>query len=131
VRVSFRVAGLPAPKGSRIPGRRKDGTIYTRPANASEKSWTEAVAYVARAKRPGGKMLKPPYAVELEFHLPRPKQPKYEWPVRADLDKLERAVLDGLTQGGLIVDDRHVVELRSRKSFVLHGATTGVSISVT
>jgi hypothetical protein len=54
-RVSLLIAGIPAPKGSRIPGHRKDGSIFTRPANPSEKSWAEAVAYSAKANRPSGK----------------------------------------------------------------------------
>lgn len=125
-RVSLVVAGTPAPKGSRIPGRRKNGTIYTRPANPAEKSWTEAVAYSARANRLGGKALEPPYLVELVFSMPRPAKPTWEWPSKSDVDKLARCAIDGLVDGGLLLDDRHVVKLSASKRY----GTPGVSVVV-
>jgi Holliday junction resolvase RusA-like endonuclease len=129
-RVSFRVPGTPAPKGSRIPGRRKDGSIFTRPASKGEKPWVEAVALIARGHRlPGAKPLEPPYEVELVFVMPRPESPKYDWPTVGDVDKLERAVLDGLTLGGLIRDDRHVTDLHSSKRFG-DPSTIGVQITI-
>lgn len=129
-RVSFRVPGAPAPKGSRIPGRRKDGSIFTRPASKGEKPWVETVALIARGHRPpGGKPLEPPYRVELTFVMPTPKRPSHEWPSVGDLDKLERAVLDGLKTGGLIVDDRHVTDLHSSKRFG-DPSTIGVQITI-
>jgi Holliday junction resolvase RusA-like endonuclease len=128
-RVSLRVAGIPAPKGSRTPGRRKNGTIYTRPASAGEKSWTEVVAYSARANRPAGKTLEPPYEVELTFFMPRPDKPSWEWPSKCDTDKLVRCVLDGLVDGKLLVDDRHVVKLIASKQYSGRGAA-GVAVVV-
>lgn len=130
-RVVLSIAGLPAPKGSRIAGTRKDGTIFTRPASKGEKPWRETVAYAARANGPAGKTLPPPYEIELLFSMPEPEKPKYRWPSKdGDLDKLIRAVLDGLTQGELIQDDRHVVNLVARKRFVAKGAISGVYVSI-
>ena len=123
--VSFVVPGVPAPKGSRISGRRKDGSIFTRPASKGEHAWVDAVAKVAE-KRP---KLKPPYSVELHFSMPRPKKPSHDYPTRGDLDKLVRAVLDGLTRGGTIVDDRHVVGLRAAKFWAEPG-DEGVAVTV-
>lgn len=130
-RVSFRIPGTPAPKGSRIPGRRKDGSIFTRPASKRELPWTETVALIARGHRPpGGKPLEPPYEIELAFVMPKGKRAKYEWPSSSgDLDKLERAVLDGLKTGGLIVDDRHVTDLHASKRFG-DPSTIGVQITI-
>jgi len=69
-------------------------------------------------------MLEPPYALELDVRLPRPANPKYAWPTKdGDGDKLERAILDGLVKGGLLVDDRHIVECRWRKSFGVPGVS--------
>lgn len=117
--VSLTVPGHAAPKGSRIAGVRKNGTRFTREASKRSKPWVERVAYAAAANRPGGETLEPPYDVGLTFFLPKPKRPKYGWPVSGgDLDKLVRGVLDGLTQGELIVDDRHVVSITTRKVFV-------------
>ena len=126
-RAHLLIFGVPAPKGSRIPGRRKDGTIYTRPASEREKGWVAAVAYSARANRPGGQPLEPPYEIELRIFLPWPAHPKYDWPTKdGDGDKLERAILDGLVQGGLLIDDRHVIACRWRKQF----GAPGVAITV-
>jgi Holliday junction resolvase RusA-like endonuclease len=125
-RVSILIAGLPAPKGSRIPGRRKDGSIYTRPASAGEKAWTEQVAYCAMANRPAGKTLEPPYEIELTVRMPRPAKPTYDWPTRGDGDKLERAILDGLVKGELLVDDRHIIDCHWRKEY----GSPGVSVVV-
>lgn len=122
----FVVSGVPAPKGSRISGRRKDGSVFTRPASKNEKAWTEAVAEKAEETE---QALEPPYSVELQFAMPKPKKPSHEHPTRGDIDKLARAVLDGLTQGGLIVDDRHVTELTTSKFWALPG-DEGVSVSV-
>ena len=113
----FVVAGIAVPKGSRTPGRRRDGTLYTRPAARGERDWQELVAYAARANRPAGRTMEPPYAVEMVFYMPRPARPTHPHPSRTDLDKLIRAVLDGLTRGLLIADDRHVVSLVGAKHF--------------
>jgi Holliday junction resolvase RusA-like endonuclease len=108
-------AGAPAPKGSRTTGVRRDGTIYTRPASKGEHTWTEAVARVARRHR--GRAPAPPYRVELEFAMPKPARPAHPWPTLGDLDKLIRPTLDGLVRGGVLADDRHVLELRASKTW--------------
>lgn len=86
----------------------------------------------ALGQRPaGGKLLEPPYRIGLRFVMPRPAGPKYEWPsADGDLDKLARAVLDGLVDGGLLLDDRHVVQLDTEKEFCEAGKSTGVSIVI-
>jgi Holliday junction resolvase RusA-like endonuclease len=71
-----------------------------------------------------------PYAVALSFLMPRPGRPEHPWPSLGDLDKLERAVLDGLVRGGLLADDRHVVELRSSKAFAPGDGEPGVQVAV-
>jgi len=129
--IRFTVPGLPAPKGSRVVGTRRDGTHFTRESSKAAGPWTQAVALVARAHRPRGRTLAPPYAVELRFSMPRPQQPKYDWPTRdGDLDKLVRATLDGLTGGDLIVDDRHVVSLVTSKRWAERPGGEGVGVAV-
>lgn len=123
-RAAFRVSGYPAPKGSRVyfgKGRSKESSDRCKP-------WVEQIAYCAQANRPAGAPLEPPYSVELAFYMPEGARPKYGWPTKdGDLDKLVRAVLDGLTQGGLIVDDRHVTRITTTKLF----GAPGVSVVVT
>lgn len=59
-----------------------------------------------------------PLAVRLVFAMPRPARPKWPWPaVKPDIDKLERAVLDALTDAGVWVDDAQVVDLHAVKHY--------------
>lgn len=113
----FIAKGLPGPKGSRNVGRRKDGTIYTREQSARATQWQKDVALQARSAMAGRGPIEPPYAVTLHFTFPTPKNPSYLWPTKADLDKVERATLDGLKVGGVIVDDKHVIESVTYKRF--------------
>lgn len=127
-RAQFVVKGHPAPKGSRV----FLGGSASKESSDGCKPWVEAIAMSCLGQRPKGVgLLKPPYKIGLRFVMPRPKGPKYDWPSSdGDLDKLARAVLDGLTQGGLIVDDRHVVQLDCSKEFAGAGKQTGVSIVI-
>lgn len=76
----------------------------------------EAVSRAAGAT--GIPTLEPPYEVHLSFSMPEPKKPKYGWPVNdGDLDKLVRAVLDGMQRGELITDDKHVTKITTEKKF--------------
>lgn len=111
--VSLTVLGDPAPMGSRITGTRKDGTRYTRPASKRGTVWKETVAETTR----GCAMLPPPYAIDLNFFTAQPKRPRYGWPVIGDIDKLVRGTLDGLTLGGLLQDDKHVVALAAHRNW--------------
>lgn len=110
-RAEFLVAGHAAPKGSRKyfgNGRSVEMCKRTKP-------WVEKVALASVAQ---GLTLDPPYEVELRFTMPEPQKPKYRWPVSdGDLDKLVRAVLDGMQQGRLIVDDKHVTCITTEKKF--------------
>lgn len=126
-RVSLRIAGVPAPKGSRTVRIGKGGKPHTHESSPGIKSWVEAVAYSARANRPKGQALAPPYEIEIAFYMPRGKTAKWLWPSTCDVDKLARGVLDGLVQGGLLVDDRHVVKLVASKEF----GTPGVGVAIT
>ena len=116
--VAFEISGCPAPKGSRTVGRRKNGSIYTRPANPKEKVWTKTVAASCADLTP----LEPPYDVEVKFRFTSPQKPSYKYPSRSDVDKLARCLLDGLVQGGLITDDRHIVRLVAQKEYGTEGA---------
>lgn len=59
-----------------------------------------------------------PVAVRLVFAMPKPARPKFPWPaVKPDIDKLERAVLDALTDAGVWKDDAQVVDLHTTKAY--------------
>jgi Holliday junction resolvase RusA-like endonuclease len=124
-RATLLIAGHPAPKGSRV--HFKNGG--SREMSKRCKPWVEQIAYAAMVNRPaGGQPLEPPYEVELSFSMPEGQRPKYGWPTKdGDLDKLVRACLDGLTQGGLLVDDRHVTRIVTEKSFGVPGVTIRIA----
>ena len=124
------VEGRPAPKGSRIQARSKTGKSYTRPASKYEAPWTRAVKEAAMQAMRHSRDLEPPYRVELEFVLDRPVRPRCAWPTASDLDKLERCVLDGLVQGKVLSDDRHVCALTSSKRWRESDERQGVIVTV-
>jgi len=146
---SFFVHGVPTPKGS---ARALRGTPYGPPCpsckqrktghprvfsdNANLKGWEQAIRGTARASR--AEKITGPVEVDLEFHMPRPKghwgtgrnahklkpsAPLFHY-VKPDLDKLERAVLDGLAQI-CFGDDTFVVRLNGSK---FYSSTPGVHI---
>jgi Holliday junction resolvase RusA-like endonuclease len=127
------VEGRPAPKGSRIAGRTKTGRTFTRPASRYEAPWVEAVKTAAQIAMRHHEQPAPPYRVALEFRLTKPGKYKAEmpwWSTKHDLDKLARAVLDGLVHGGAMADDRHVIALTATKRFAEPGESEGVNAQV-
>jgi Holliday junction resolvase RusA-like endonuclease len=115
------VPGTPAPKGSMIPGRTRDGRLFVREDNRATKPWRKKVyaAGLLLMKRAGGTILGP-VGVDVTLTLARPATVDRQWPhVRGsnDVDKLARTVLDGLQDSGLIRDDAQVVELVARKCY--------------
>ena len=113
------VRGIPAAQGSK---RHVGGGRIVEMSRAVG-PWREAVrAETQRAMTEP--IIRPPYdgpvSVVVLFSLPRPASlpKKVRHPAkRPDLDKLLRAVLDGLTAGGAWKDDSQVIRLSSWKQF--------------
>lgn len=125
--IEFVVPGAPGPQGSRTPGRRKDGTLFTRPSSDKGHTWMQTVAQYALIERSKHGTLPPPYRVTLFFWVTKARTSKLEWP-SDDVDKLARATLDGFTHGRLIEDDRYVIGLQADKDF--HAADLGPGVEV-
>lgn len=109
------VFGVPATKGStRSFPHRVTGKIVTLPMSKSLREWERAIAYEARMS---GATFEGPVKVAMTFDLPMPKaEQRVRWHhVRPDLDKLVRAVLDGLQMGGAFADDGQVAWLTAQK----------------
>lgn len=125
------VFGEPGPKGSKSIGRRKNGTSFVRESSKRVKPWEKAVSEAVADVTPA--MLEPPYAITLDFHWPRPKRPTWLWPSKDDLDKLARATIDGIVKAGAILDDRHVISLRTDKRWLtgVEGAHCAITICST
>lgn len=128
--IRVQVEGRPAPKGSRIAAKTKEGKPYTYAASRYEAQWVASVAESTRQIMRHQPVLVPPYCVDLMFliSLTRPRNRKRAgpYPTRHDIDKLARAVIDGLVKGGAMEDDRHVVELRARKRWAQDAEQAGV-----
>ena len=114
--IAFSVTGDPAPQGS----KRHVGNGRMVEASKRLKPWRDLVIEAAADQADLTDTITGPVRVHLEFRIPRPLKPKHELPISrraGDIDKLVRAVLDGLTIGRLIEDDSHVVNLTATKRY--------------
>lgn len=123
--VRIRTEGRPAPKGSRTQHKTKAGKVFTRPASKFETPWVKAVAASTQIAMRHHPLLAPPYAIEVEIIVSKPKRSSYPWPSQHDVDKLARATIDGLVKGGALADDRHVIELIAAKRYANNGEPPG------
>lgn len=70
-----------------------------------------------------------PVEVKATFYLERPKTVKRDSPsVRPDVDKLLRALLDALTQSGVIGDDAQVCRVYADKTYAEGNPHTFINI---
>lgn len=118
---SFTVAGEPQPKGSvsAFPVRTRAGTVVANVVHPKQ-AWVEVVGMEARAAMNRVGIWRPltgAMRLEIIYYLRRGNTVKRALPsVKPDVDKLERAVLDGLT-GVVFVDDAQVTDVRHRKRY--------------
>jgi crossover junction endodeoxyribonuclease RusA len=121
---SFEVEGIPAPQGS----KRYVGNGRFIEASKYLPAWRSAIEQHCRDlfEEPMDGALE----VELWFYLPKPSSVSRDYPsVMPDADKLARAVNDGLTKGGAIVDDSRIVNLLVYKRYSVNG-WTGVHVTI-
>ncbi len=127
--VQFFVPGKAAPQGS----KRHVGRGILVESSKEVGPWRERVALAAHHAMGGHALFDGAVSVTLNFVLPRPKSaPKTKTPPatkRPDLDKLERACLDALTDV-CFADDSQVVSLSGYKRLAEIGETAGVEIRV-
>ena len=119
---SFFVKGRPVPQGS-MKFIRPGVMIHSRSQELA--LWRADIA--RNAELFGFKPIASAVKVELDFVMNRPKSTKRVFPsVKPDLDKLIRAVLDGLT-GVAYEDDSQVILIQSSKTY---GEKQGVWIGI-
>jgi len=119
---SFFVKGKPVPQGS-MKFIRPGVMIHSRSQDLA--LWRADIA--RNAELFGFKPIASAVKVELDFVMARPKSTKRIFPsVKPDLDKLIRAVLDGLT-GVAYEDDSQVILIQSSKTY---GEKQGVWIGI-
>lgn len=132
--LKFDVRGVtPAPKGSYKTYRTRTGKPVLQPASRREKPWRAAVALYGRQALAGQNP--PPrgqaLAARIRFRLQRGRTVTRQHPTTPpDLDKLVRATLDGLVDGGIITDDSQIVRLEAEKTYVADPATRGAAITL-
>lgn len=136
--VEFEILGDPAAQGSKT--RMPNGAMLeggSPEARAKHRSWRTAVAEAARDVAAHDDVPAPldgPLCLDVTFRFAMPaSRPKH---VRAigcgpkvsapDLDKLIRALGDGLQAGGLVRDDARICEIVANKIEVTDGWTGAV-----
>lgn len=118
--LAVRVYGDPVPQGS-MTCVGHGGFHNVQPSNKDAlKTWRALVQRAGHALPVTA--LTGPIGVEVTFTFARPASVplrKRAWPAvkKADIDKLARAVLDGLTDSKVYGDDSQVVELTARKAY--------------
>jgi len=127
--IVLEVIGRPTPQGSK---RVFNGRIVEA-QSANLKKWRKAIEIACLAYANQNIHLGP-VRLEVDFYLERPKsvsQSKRAFPiVPPDLDKLIRAVGDGVGQSRVIWgDDSQIVEIVARKHYA-DGRETGATIAI-
>lgn len=123
------VRGIPAPQGSK---RHVGGGRMVEMSKAVG-PWREAVRGETQRTMGARAPIEGPVMVGVDFYLPRPKSlaKGVLWPARRpDIDKLARAVLDGLTEGGAWLDDGQVVKLQLVKNYANGQNAAGCDIQI-
>lgn len=136
---SLFIPGIPASKGSYRPitGRsRTTGKPVTRliPMDKKERPWRNHVRDTILSHKPPTIPHDAYVTVETTFYLPRPKTippSKRKHPtVKPDIDKLQRALYDAITETHIWHDDCQITDVTSHKRYA-DTTTTGVLLKIT
>lgn len=123
--LSFWIGGLPASQGS----KRHVGRGIMIEANKQLPAWRKAIEDRAREIHKD-EPIDQPVIVRADFFLPKPKRPRWLVPATAlDLDKLQRALGDGLEKGGVLKNDARIVTWVATKYYAEDGKT-GCQVTV-
>ena len=122
------------PKAQPRPRVTRNGTYTPKTAN----EWKQSVALSVKAAKPVETFLGP-VAVSLAFHLPRPKrlmrakdpEGTIEASVKPDIDNLVKAVMDAITDTGVIwKDDCQVYQIDASKWYHAKNGDPGCWIRI-
>lgn len=124
---SIKVYGTPVPKGSMecLGPRGKGGRHLVVDSRRKElegpQGWQDKITAAGRALLTKlGAPMNGAVTVSVTFTFERPKTVKQPYPITrssGDLDKLLRAVLDGLTASGVFADDSRVINAEPWKCY--------------
>lgn len=131
--ITLRVFGIP--KGSPRPRRSKSGGVYV-PPQADD--WKSCVRAAVRHGFPRPPQLRGPIRLSVQYIVKRPKKGKRkaapceptgaiitieeiqgdDWVVtKPDLDNIDKATMDALTEAGAWIDDNQVCDKRTAKTY--------------
>jgi Holliday junction resolvase RusA-like endonuclease len=107
-----RALGTPQPQGSIAFKGMRGGKPVMVSDNANLKPWRAIIAGASHEALPADwQPLDEPVMISATFWLKAPQRPRWRRPaVKPDLDKLVRAVLDGLADGGVLLNDSRVTD---------------------
>ena len=128
--ISFFIRGEPAPQGSKtafVRGRRAVLVETSKKLPA----WRKQIEDTARREYEG-EPIDQPVKVTVDFFMPKPQKPRFDMPSTApDLDKLQRAIGDGLEKGGVLRNDSRIVHWEARKYYADTPEEMGAHITIT
>lgn len=141
--ITFFVKGHAVTKGSLVPRHRFDPSgncrvFVTEEHGARLKEWRALVATAAKRAMGQRRPFYGPLRVVTTFYFARPKSHTAEqraipWVFvtkRNDLEKLERAVYDAISDSAIWMDDSQVVSHDSQKVYAQEGEQPGVLVSL-
>lgn len=121
------IPGIPVPQGSKkafVVGKR---AVLVEANKDKLKPWRQMIMYALEHFDP----FEGAVQVTAVFVFPRPKSVKRKhMSVKPDLDKLQRALGDGMTDSGIIADDSRIVEWRTSKKYARAGQEPGVELTI-
>ena len=125
--VEFFIPGTPVQQGSKTAFVIKGKAVMTDQNAKTLKPWRATVTRLT----PAPVTFDCPVYAEATFVMPRPQKPKFDEPaVVPDIDKLTRALFDGITDAGLWKDDARVVRMLIVKEYESEGNPVGVHVAV-
>lgn len=130
--LTFTIEGVPVQQGSKKGFSRKGSTIVQLVDDNADmlKPWRALVRSRASEVSTIWPQFEGPLAVTVDFYMPRGATVKRARPcVKPDLDKLVRALFDGITDSGLWGDDALVVDMHVREWYA-DDRKPGVDVTV-
>ena len=128
------VHGVPKPQGSKRAFINKGtGRINLVEADAGLAEWRNAIKDAVHRDwlENGMKSFTEPVSITVDFLMPKPKTVDRWWPLRYDLDKMCRAVGDGLSVTcDAIRDDNLILEGHARKLYAPAPEYIGAKIRI-
>lgn len=116
----FEVDGIPVAQGSKnawVNPRTNKAVMFDQGA-AKLKPWRGQIAQAARESFTGTERIEGAVLLVVVFRFVRPKSVKRERPtVKPDLDKIWRALMDGITDSGIWRDDAQVTDAHVKKVY--------------